>query len=73
MAKNDPNSTTTLTSTTAVKAPRLGETIMVKAGAGRRVPNNEAGNYFTEKDVVPVTVDVRVLRLLDDLDLIRVK
>ncbi len=68
-----PKADSPLISDAKYKAPRLGETITVKAGKDRRVPNNEAGDYFSEKDAVSVTVDVRILRLLDDLDLIRVK
>jgi len=72
MAKTDESSSATGTAEPTFKAPRLGERITVKASPDRKVPNNEAGDYFNQKDAVSVTVDLRILRLLRDEDLIRV-
>ncbi|WP_211452620.1 hypothetical protein [Collimonas antrihumi] len=73
MAKTT-NATPDIVATTDVtpvaKTPRLGEIISVRAGADRTVPNNEAGDYFSEKDAVAVTVDLRILKLLRDGDLL---
>ncbi|AJY63794.1 hypothetical protein [Burkholderia glumae] len=52
-------------------SPRLGEQIAVVAGAGRVVINREFGGLYSETAAGPATVDVRVLRLLEDGDLIR--
>ncbi|AIV74610.1 hypothetical protein [Burkholderia pseudomallei] len=51
--------------------PRLGEQIGVIAGVGRVVVNREFGGLYSETDVSPATVNLRILRLLDDDDLIR--
>ncbi len=69
-ANATPDISATADVTPATKTPRLGETISVRAGANRTVPNNDAGNYFSEKDVVTVTVDLRILKLLRDGDLL---
>ncbi|WP_176042679.1 hypothetical protein [Burkholderia stabilis] len=52
-------------------SPRLGEQIAVVAGAGRVVINREFGGLYSESEAGPATVNVRVLRLLEDGDLIR--
>ncbi|MCW5300870.1 hypothetical protein DXT88_22110 [Herbaspirillum lusitanum] len=72
MAKTDKQDDSTET-TPKFKRPRIGETIGVKAGVDRKVPNNEHGDYFSEKETASITTNVRVLRLLDDGDLIRTK
>lgn len=41
------------------------------AGAGRVVINREFGGLYSETEAGPATVNVRILRLLDDCDLIR--
>ncbi|QUN40724.1 hypothetical protein KEH56_10160 [Burkholderia cenocepacia] len=51
--------------------PRLGEQIAVVAGAGRVVINREFGGRYSETDSIPATVNLRILRLLEDGDLIR--
>ena len=51
--------------------PRLGEQIDVVAGAGRVVINREFGGLYSETEAGPATVNVRILRMLDDCDLIR--
>lgn len=71
-AKPDKQDESTVT-TPKVKPPRIGEIISVKAGADRKVPNNEHGDYFSEKEAASITTNVRVLRLLEDGDLIRTK
>ena len=58
---------------TVLKRPRLGEKISVKVVPDRLVVNNEMGDWFSEKTPSHVTVDLRVLRLLEDGDLIRVQ
>jgi hypothetical protein len=73
MPKADTTTTTPVVAAPSFKPLRIGETITVKAGAGRRVPNDQAGDYFSEKDAVTVTVDVRIIRLVKDEDLIRTK
>jgi hypothetical protein len=54
-----------------LRAPRMGEQIHVVAGAGRVVRNLEFGGDYSETEGCPVTVNLRVLRLLADGDLIR--
>lgn len=51
--------------------PRLGEQITVVAGAGRVVINREFGGLYSETETGPATVNIRILRLLEDGDLIR--
>ncbi|WP_141717164.1 hypothetical protein [Burkholderia cenocepacia] len=51
--------------------PRLGEQIAVVAGAGRVVINREFGGLYSVADTSLATVNLRILRLLDDGDLIR--
>ncbi|VWB94984.1 hypothetical protein BLA13014_04432 [Burkholderia aenigmatica] len=52
-------------------APRMGQLITVVAGPGRHVVNREFGGVYSETDATPATVNLRILRLLDDEDLIR--
>lgn len=72
MAKTDKQDDFTET-TPKFKRPRIGEIIGVKANTDRKVPNNEHGDYFSEKDTASITTTVRILRLLDDDDLIRTR
>lgn len=58
---------------TAPRTPRIGEVITVKAAQGRKVMNNDASSFFSEKESSPVTVSVRIIRLLNDGDLIQTK
>ncbi|WP_322041683.1 hypothetical protein [Burkholderia cepacia] len=51
--------------------PRMGEQIAVVAGAGRVVINREFGGLYSETEASSATVNLRILRLLDDADLIR--
>ncbi|MCT9014616.1 hypothetical protein N6G05_13705 [Cupriavidus gilardii] len=53
------------------KAPRLGEQIAVVAAPGRLLANLEFGGHYSEVVVGPATVTLRILRLLEDGDLIR--
>ncbi|HGL6314245.1 TPA: hypothetical protein ACKFZV_004510 [Burkholderia multivorans] len=55
----------------SLPSPRLGEQIAVVAGAGRIVINREFGGLYSETDPSQATVNLRILRLLDDGDLIR--
>lgn len=55
----------------SLPSPRLGEQIAVVAGAGRVVINREFGGLYGETDRSQATVNLRILRLLDDGDLIR--
>ncbi|MCY1563130.1 hypothetical protein D9M68_1006170 [compost metagenome] len=52
-------------------APRMGEQIAVVAAEGRVLPNLEFGGRYSETEVSPATVNLRILRLLQDGDLIR--
>jgi hypothetical protein len=55
----------------ALKPPSLGEVISVKAAPERLVANKEYGGFYSETDTVPAAVTLRVLRLLQDGDLVR--
>ncbi|MGK8195240.1 hypothetical protein [Burkholderia cepacia] len=59
------------TSSMSMPAPRMGQLITVVAGPGRHVVNREFGGVYSETDATPATVNLRILRLLDDEDLIR--
>ena len=52
-------------------APRMGQVIRVVAGADRFVINREFGGRYSETEASPATVNLRILRLLQDGDLIR--
>jgi len=51
--------------------PRLGDVIDVVAGTGRLVANTEYGGVYSETEPSAATVTARVLRLLQDGDLVR--
>jgi len=55
------------------RAARLGEQIHVVAGGGRVLLNLEFGGLYSPTEVSPATVTPRILRLLHDRDLLRVK
>lgn len=69
--KTKDDDTVTATSTVDTSL-RLGTLINVKAASGRVVRNNELGGFFSEADSVQVTVTLRIRKLLEDADLIRV-
>ena len=56
--------------TTPAKPLRLGQQIKVKAAPGRVLHNPELGEMFSSEKTQAVTVTQRVLRLVDDGDLI---
>ena len=56
--------------TPPAKPLRLGQQIKVKAAAGRVLHNPELGEMFSNDKAQTVTVNQRVLRLVDDGDLI---
>lgn len=58
------------TADTPARPPRLGDTIQVKAAPDRVVGGGARGRFTHEAE--PITVTLRILRLLQDGDLIRV-
>lgn len=56
--------------TTPVKSLRLGQQIKVKAAPGRVLHNPELGEMFSTEKAQVVTVNQRIVRLVDDGDLI---
>lgn len=52
-------------------APRMGQLIRVVAASDRCVINREFGGLYSETEVSSATVNLRILRLLEDKDLIR--
>lgn len=55
------------------RTPRLGDQIQVVAGGGRVLLNLEFGGQYSQTEASPATVTPRILRLLHDGDLLRVK
>lgn len=66
MSKTDANATTT----TALAALRLGQTVHVHVQAGVRLINTETGGYIEPGVSTPQTVTPTLLRRLHDGDLV---
>lgn len=52
--------------------PRLGLVVRVLPGEGRKLINNETGQYFSSSEPASVTVTTTIQRRLEDRDLVLV-